>query len=99
MKIGATLLILFLFTSRSIGQKIIEQYQAQKDSLRIGIGKNDFLPYNEKGYTLVLPDTTNNIQGVLVSLEDKRYDLQANSNQQIYREAVAEGIAVLYVST
>src|SRR5690349_4351850 len=99
MKILTAFLLLFLFTVQSSGQKIIEQYRSQNDSLRIGSGKNDFLPYNDKGYTLVLPDTIGNIQSVLISLEDKKYDLQGNSTQQIYREAAAKDIAVLYVST
>src|SRR5687768_10664352 len=92
--------ILFLFISgHANGQKIIERYIVQKDSLRIGLDKNDFLPYNDKGYTLVLPDTTNNINGVLISFEDRKFDLQGNSIQQIYHEAVAKHFAVLYVST
>ena len=88
-----------MFTSQVSGQKVIEQYSSQNDSLRIGFGKTDFLPYNDKGYTLVLPDTANNINGVLISFEDRKYDLKGNSNQQIYQEATAKNLAVLYVST
>ena len=99
MKILTTFLLLLFFASQSSAQKIIEQYISQNDSLRIGPGKNDFLPYGDKGYTLVLPDTTNNIKGVLISFEDKKFDLKGNSAQQIYPEAVAKNVAVLYVST
>ena len=76
MKILTTFLLLLFFASQSSAQKIIEQYISQNDSLRIGPGKNDFLPYGDKGYTLVLPDTTNNIQGVLISFEDKKFDFE-----------------------
>jgi hypothetical protein len=88
-----------LSTGQVSGQKVIEQYISQNDSLRIGFGKTDFLPYNDKGYTLVLPDTTNNINGILISFEDRRYDLKSSSKQQVYREATAKSLAVLYVST
>lgn len=81
------------------GQKIIEKYVSQNDSLRIGPAKTDFLPYNDKGYTLILPDTTNNIDGVLISFEDSRFDWQSNPARQIYQQAAAKNFAVLYIST
>jgi len=45
MKILTTFLLLLFFASQSSAQKIIEQYISQNDSLRIGPGKNDFLPW------------------------------------------------------
>jgi hypothetical protein len=88
-----------LYTHQSTAQKIVEEYISEKDSLRIGAGKADFLPYNEKGYTLVLPDSTNDIKAILVSFEDKRFELQENPTQQIFPQATVKNVAVLYVST
>ena len=99
MKPFIAILFLFISAAHAGGQKVIERYIVQKDSVRIGLGKNAFLPYNDKGYTLVLPDTSNNINGVLISLEDRKFDLQSNSTQQIYHEAIAKHFVVLYVST
>ena len=94
------ILFLFLFSAAQVrGQNIIEHYVAQNDSMRIGFEKSAFLPYNESGYTLILPDSLRNIHGVLISFEDKRFNLHANSKQQIYHEALAKSFAVLYVST
>src|SRR5689334_5831936 len=98
MKSLSTFLILYLLAVQSYGQTVIEKYISQTDSLRIGKGKGDFLPYNDRGYTLILPDTTKIITGILVSFEDRKHDLN-NNKQQIYQEATAKNIAVLYVST
>ena len=99
MKIPGTFLLLLLLTGQLSGQKIIEHYILQNDSIRIGPGKSDFLPFSDKGCTLILPDTTNNIKIVLISFEDRKYDLNGNSTQQIYHEATVNNIVVLYVST
>jgi hypothetical protein len=99
MRISLLTLLLLFTMSQLQAQKIIEQYTPLKDSLRIGPGKSDFLPCTEKGYTLVLPSQTDSVQGVLISFEDRRFDLAKDSSQQIYREATAHGLAVLYVST
>jgi hypothetical protein len=99
VNIVITFLLVLLFATQSSGQKVIEQYISQNGDLRTGPGKGDLLPYTDKGYTLVLPDTTNNIKGVLISFEDDKFDLKGNSTQQIYHEATAKNLAVLYVST
>jgi hypothetical protein len=98
MKILFCLWLLFL-SAASNGQKIVEAYQSQADSLQIGFDKKDYQPYNEKGYTLVVPDTVSSIQGILISLEDNKFNLKGDSSQQIYREAASHQMAVLYVST
>ena len=67
MKILFCLWLLFL-AAASNGQKIVEAYQSQAGSLKIGVGKKDYQRYNEKGYTLVVPDTIRRIQGILISL-------------------------------
>ena len=91
--------LLFLILPVEIfGQQIIEEYTQQNDSLQIGPGKSDFIQYNEKGYTLILPDTVKNISGVIISLEDKNFNLK-DSTQQIYPQAITKNFAVLYVST
>jgi hypothetical protein len=98
MKILTTFLFSLLLAVHSNGQKVIEEYVPQNDSLRIGNGKNDFLPCNDRGYTLILPGTTKKVIGILISFEDRKYDLTSNT-QQIYHVATAKNIAVLYVST
>ncbi|MBI3235007.1 MAG: hypothetical protein HYZ42_13395, partial [Bacteroidetes bacterium] len=93
----------FLLLNLSVtlyGQKIYESYIKQNDSLRIGNGKTDFLPFNDKGYTLILPDSANNnITGTIISLEDEKFDLVNNPKQQISKEANLKKLAVLYIST
>ena len=64
-----SILICFITLSSLVslcGQKIYENYTKQDDSLRIGHDQKDFLPFNDKGYTLILPDTTNIISGVII---------------------------------
>ena len=78
---------------------IIEDYEvAKKDSLRVGIGENDFFPFIKKGYTLMLPKNSE-IKGVLIFLEDSKYDQKNRSSKQIYHQASKKGFAVLSVST
>lgn len=81
------------------GQKIYESYLKQNDSLRIGNGSKDFLPLNDKGYTIILPDTTADIVGTIISLEDEKIDLSNNPKQQIFKDAIAKNLAVLYISS
>ena len=53
---------------------IYEEYEQKKnDSIRIGSKENDFLPFIQKGYTLMLPKKKD-IKGVLLFLEDSGYD-------------------------
>lgn len=92
-------LLIFSCSVDSYGQKIYENYTKTNDSLRIGKGEKDFLQFNDKGYTLVLPDTTTSISGMIISLEDEKFDLKNNPKQQIYKEAILKNLAVLYVST
>ncbi|WP_254712349.1 hypothetical protein [Polaribacter sp. BM10] len=76
MKTSFKLLLLFLTTlsTKSFSQKIIKDYEPVKnDSLKIRIGENDFLPFIQKGYTLMLPENKK-IKGVLIFLEDSKYN-------------------------
>ncbi len=98
MKCVLKFLVFLILSDSTEGQKIIENYFRINDSLRIGNGKKDFIPYNERGYTLILPDSAKEINGVIISLEDEKFDLK-NSSPQIYSEAKLKGFAVLYIST
>lgn len=93
------LLICTVFSSDVWGQEIFASYQpAKKDSLSIGPGATDYLPYISKGYTLMLPKSKN-IKGVLIFLEDAKYDQKNKSAKQLYAEANKSQFAVLSVST
>lgn len=92
--------ILLFFTCFSLSsQTIIEKYQPKKnDIIRIGKGEKDFLPYIQKGYTLMFPDKKE-VKGVLIFLEGSEFDKKNNSAKQIYDVASSSGFAVLSVST
>ncbi|WP_299685531.1 hypothetical protein [uncultured Dokdonia sp.] len=78
---------------------MVEYYEpAKNDSLRVGIGKNDFLPFIQKGYTLMLPENKE-IKGVLIFLEDSKYDNKNRSSKQMYMQASENDFAVLSIST
>lgn len=87
------------FVNNSFAQKIIEEYAPKKtDSLSIGTGEKDFLPYIEKGYTLSMPEKTK-ITGTLIFLEGSGFDKKNKSAKLIYEQANTNGFAVLSVST
>ncbi len=92
-------LVFALANTLCFSQEIIEYYEpVAKDSLRIGSGANDFLPFIQKGYTLMKP-AKQPVQGVLVLLEDSGYDQKNKSSKQLYTLASENGFAVLTVST
>ncbi|WP_298541373.1 hypothetical protein [uncultured Aquimarina sp.] len=93
------LLFFTLFSIKSFSQKMVEYYEPVKnDSLRVGTGENDFLPFIQKGYTLLIPEKRK-IKGVLIFLEDSRYDKKNRSSKQMYNQASEKDFAVLSVST
>lgn len=93
------LLLIFICSTNIFSQKIIEMYEPKKnDSVRIGIGEKDFLPFIQKGYTLQLPEGKK-INGVLIFLEDSGYDKKNKNSKQLYRQASQNSFAVLSVST
>lgn len=102
MKIQYKLFILFILATYSVSsfsQKIVENYEPLKnDSVRVGSGDDDFLPYIQKGYTLMTPEDKA-IEGVLIFLEDSGYDQKNNNSKQMYKQASNHGYAVLSVST
>ncbi|WP_417861518.1 hypothetical protein [Winogradskyella sediminis] len=93
------LLFLTIFNTNSFSQKMVEYYEpVKKDSLKVGIGENDFLPFIQKGYTLMLPENKKP-KGVLIFLEDSKYDKKNFSSKQMYSQASKNNFAVLSVST
>ena len=99
MKNLTAILFLFILTKQVSAQNTIESYLKLKGILRIGPGKNDTVSFNDRGYTLLLPGTTGDIKGVIISLEDRKFDLNDNPSHQIYSQATSKGFAVLYLST
>ncbi len=98
-KIFVLLILITSCHNKIISQNIIESYEPKRnDSIRIGIGEKDFLPLIRKGYTLMLPQGKE-IKGVLVFLEDSKYDKRNKSAKQVYGQAFAKNFAVLSVST
>ncbi|WP_282042418.1 hypothetical protein [Winogradskyella flava] len=93
------LLLLTGLCNISFAQNIIQEYEPVKnDSIRIGEGDNDFLPFIQSGYTLMLPEDKT-IKGVLIFLEDSGYDKMNSSAKEMYTQASEIGFAVLSVST
>jgi len=99
IKLFFLLFLLIIFSNKSFSQKIIEDYEPVKnDSIRIGTRENDFLPFIQSGYTLMLPQEKV-VKGVLILLEDSGYDEKNKSAKQIYTQAFEKDFAVLSVST
>ena len=93
-----TALIIF-GCSEAMGQKTIEKYQqAEPDSIQVGPSEKDYMPFIQKGYTLMLPEQ-GRVNGVLIFLEDSKYDQRNANAQQIYSEAIQKDFAVLSVSS
>ncbi|WP_141878181.1 hypothetical protein [Gramella sp. Hel_I_59] len=97
-KLFLLLNLIISYSNKTISQNIVEEYEQRKnDSIRIGIGEKDFLPFIQSGYTLMLP-TSKDIKGVLVFLEDSGYDKKNKNSKQIYDQASEKNFAVLSVS-
>ncbi|MFP4844930.1 hypothetical protein [Winogradskyella sp. PE311] len=93
------LILLLSFSTICFSQNISQQYKPLKsDSLRIGKKENDFLPFIQAGYTLMLPENKG-VVGVLIFLEDSGYDQKNNNAKQMYKQASKAGFAVLSVSS
>lgn len=93
------LILISSFYNISFAQNIIQEYKPIKnDSIRIGKGEKDFLPFIQRGYTLMLPEYKT-IKGVLIFLEDSGYDKKNKSAKQVYNQASENGFAVLSISS
>ena len=98
-KLFFLLILITSFSNKLYSQNIVEEYEQKKnDSIRIGAGAKDFLPFIQKGYTLMLPKEKE-IKGVLIFLEDSGYDNKNKISKQIYNNASKNGFAVLSVSS
>lgn len=86
-------------TRQGAGQRVFESYTSSTARLQTGDGANDFLPFHQKGYTLLLPDTASNLVGVIIALTDDKFDWRSDSSQQFHPQAAAKKLAVLYLST
>jgi hypothetical protein len=95
-----TAVLLMLVVTSTRGQQIFEDYIKQNDSLQIGNNPADYIPYFEKGYSLILPGKAQPLKGILISLEDGKFDLGKKTAQQLIHPAATEnGYAVIYIST
>ncbi|WP_281540972.1 hypothetical protein [Maribacter aestuarii] len=93
------LLVTTFISTKSFSQQIVENYVPAKNvSLRVGSGEKDFLPFIQKGYTLMIPENKE-VKGVLIFLEDSMYDKKNRSAKQLYNQASEKDFAVLSVST
>ncbi|MBV6653186.1 MAG: hypothetical protein KI786_05490 [Mameliella sp.] len=93
------LILLFAFCSTSMAQSVIETYQpAKNDSIRIGTGEQDYMPFIQKGYTIMLPESKA-VKGVIILFEDSRFDQKNRNAKQLYDHAAEKGFALLSVST
>ncbi len=72
MKILNVLLLVFALSQHLSAQNINESYTKLDDRLRIGKDKTNFLPYNNRGYTLILPDSAAKLTGLLFLLRMKK---------------------------
>lgn len=96
-KLFFLLILITSFNNKLFSQNIVEEYEQKKnDSIRIG--DKDFLPYIQKGYTLMLPKKKE-IKGVLIFLEDSGYDKKNKISKHIYSKASKNKFAVLSVSS
>lgn len=98
--IQSCIFLLFVLPSTlSMAQEVIQNYEPAKlDSLQIGPGEHDFLPYIQKGFTLMLPKDEP-VKGVLLFLEDSGYDDKNKNARQMYEIAAKEGFALLSISS
>lgn len=99
IKLLLSIILSLGFSNELLSQSIFEEYeQAKKDSIRIGTTENSFLPFIQKGYTLMLPQSKD-IKGVLIFFEDSGYDKKNKLSKQIYSNASKNKFAVLSVSS
>lgn len=99
LKLLFSIILITSFSNELLSQHILEEYEQKKnDSIKIGIGEKDFLPFIQKGYTLMLPKKKD-IKGVLLFLEDSGYDKKNKISKQIYSQASKNKFAVVSVSS
>ena len=90
---------MLFFSQHGSSQQILESYVKQEGSIQIGPGKKDFMPLNEKGYSLILPESKENLQGVIIALDEGRFDPKDSTLLTFYQFANAKGFALLHISS
>ena len=99
LKLLFSITLIVSWNNTILSQTIFEEYEVKKnDSIRIGTGEKDFLPFIQKGYTLMLPKKKD-IKGVLLFLEDSGYNKKNKNSKHLYKKASKNGFAVLSVSS
>ena len=92
------LLFCCLWATLAGAQRVEERYEALTDSLRIGADR--YIPYTERGYTLLLPDSGLPVTGLLICLTDRRFSTTGQDPRALlYPHALPQGLAVVYLST
>ena len=98
MRYYLTLTLLILSLNLLRAQSVFEEYHKEIDSVKVS--DKMYLPFFEQGYTLIKPENEENLKGVLVSFEDRRFNLHPKDERAlIHPYANKKGYAVLYIST
>lgn len=98
MKLLLSFLITIIPAIPVICQQVIEKYSSQKDSLRIGYGKDDYFPYTPNGYTLIKP--AGPAKGTIIALEDEPMNPRDTSSvNSFYKTAEKKRFAYLHITT
>jgi hypothetical protein len=90
---------LLFFSTQSFSQQIFQSYIKQNDSIRVGPGKEDVMHLNEKGYSLVLPDSKENLKGMIIALDEGKFDPKDSTLLTFYQFANSKGFALLHISS
>jgi len=102
MKIIQCVFFLLILVFQLQAQQVLNNYSKQEGKLRYGNGPGDYMNYDDRGYTLILPDKGQQIRGTVIFLEDSPVNVEDTSKNQcihIDKEALPKGFAVLYVAT
>jgi len=102
MKFIKFFVCIVIFVGPVYSQQIFEQYTKFDGILRFGEAPEDFMKYDNRGYTLILPEKNRPPRGTIVILEDFPVNVNDTSKNQcihIDKEAIPKGFAVLYVAS
>jgi pimeloyl-ACP methyl ester carboxylesterase len=99
--LAGVILGLGLLPSPVAAQKIIESYDRVDGFLRIGPEPNRMVPMTERGHTLIVPDTTTPVRGVVALIDPRRFASESFEPKpgQLEAEALARDVAVLHITT
>jgi pimeloyl-ACP methyl ester carboxylesterase len=99
--LAGVILGLGFLASPVAAQKIIESYDGIAGFLRIGPEPNRMVPMTERGHTLIVPDTTTPVRGVVTLIDPRRFVSESFELKpgQLEAEALARNVAVLHITT